>query len=156
LEAKEVLGKGMSFPFRFSPDSGTVSTSEYIDKVNTSLWVLFSTPVGERFMNPEYGCRLQSLLFEQDSAMFEALAEEYIRDAIEQWEPRIQRVISVEFDYEGRMNDAMFIDYNALRMYPIKVESGGMGANAVNIRITYETITNQVVGNLVFPFMIMS
>ena len=53
------LGQGWSFPPEFSKDSGTVNmVSEELD-INQSLHILLSTSLGERVMQPDYGCNLK-------------------------------------------------------------------------------------------------
>lgn len=57
--------------------------------IKASIGMLLGTRVGERLMEPEYGCRLAELVFEQSDEVFVALAQSYVVDSIRRWENRI-------------------------------------------------------------------
>jgi len=54
-----------------------------------SLRILMQTRPGERVMQPDYGCRLQDLVFEPMSGETEAAVETAISQAVLFFEPRI-------------------------------------------------------------------
>ena len=51
--------------------------------------VLLTAP-GERLMRPQFGCRIWDLLFEPVNANLIGLISQAVRDALAQWEPRIE------------------------------------------------------------------
>ena len=57
--------------------------------VRQAILLLLSTPPGERLMRPHYGCRLSSLVFSPNDDTTAGLAIHFVRQAIANWEPRI-------------------------------------------------------------------
>ena len=57
------LGTGWAFPPTFDPVSGTVELVSGEKDINESLNILLSTSIGERVMQPKYGCNMQDYLF---------------------------------------------------------------------------------------------
>ena len=62
------------------------------DAVRQSLLLLISTVPGERVMRPDYGCNLHRLVFSPNDETTAGLAMFYVRQAVEQWEPRVEIV----------------------------------------------------------------
>lgn len=89
------LGTGWTFPPTFARDPARVLMSSDDANIKQSLWVLFSTSLGERIMLATYGCSLRDKVFD---ALTETLANDIkstIAKAILDWEPRID-VVSIE------------------------------------------------------------
>ncbi|WP_340198808.1 GPW/gp25 family protein [Ascidiimonas sp. W6] len=88
---KSFLGQGWSFPptFEKSFNSGVVMVSDEKD-IMESLEILMTTNPGERVMLPEYGCGIQSFLFDSISNTKIHFLKELIRTAILNYEPRIE------------------------------------------------------------------
>lgn len=82
------LGRGISFPFQCD-DNGSVKFSAFEDSVEESIYIILSTKIGERIMNPEFGCKINELLFEENTPETCAMAEQYIKVALKKWENRI-------------------------------------------------------------------
>ncbi len=127
----DFLGRGIRFPFQFNvigatDTSLTVAVSEKYDHINESIQQILGTSPGERVMKPEFGSRLQELLFELNNAILKSLARVYVIDAIRRWEKRVI-VKKVQID---NIPDQ----------------------NLLNIHINYTVIKDQVEGNLVYPF----
>jgi len=59
------------------------------EDIESSLRILLSTDVGERVMQPRYGCNLHPLLFEPLDASLQAYMKDLIETAILYFEPRI-------------------------------------------------------------------
>ena len=51
--------------------------------------MILLTPVGQRVMRPEFGCRIHELVFAPNDASTEGLAVYYVEEALVRWEPRI-------------------------------------------------------------------
>lgn len=107
---RSFLGTGWGFPPTFVRGQGMVTTSDE-DDVRASLEILLSTEVGERVMQPRYGCHLQRLVFEPLDLTLRAYMKDLIRTAILYFEPRIV-LDDVTFELvsaEGRID--VRIDY---------------------------------------------
>ena len=83
------LGTGWAFPPAFERETGTVElVSDYKD-IDESLDILLSTSLGERVMQPRYGCELQDYLFEPLSSTVIGYIKDRVKTSILLFEPRI-------------------------------------------------------------------
>ena len=83
------LGTGWAFPVEFDPEAGAVElVSDYTD-IEQSLHILLSTSLGERVMQPEYGCNLTDYLFESLNSTLIGIIKHKVQNAILYYEPRI-------------------------------------------------------------------
>ncbi|CAA6806376.1 MAG: Unknown protein [uncultured Thiotrichaceae bacterium] len=57
--------------------------------IKQSIQILLSTSPGERVMRPEYGCKLDKLVFAKNDDTTAGLAIHYVSQALALWEPRI-------------------------------------------------------------------
>lgn len=106
------LGTGWSFPPSFDKTNSFVRMSSDEKDIRESLQVLLSTRPGERIMIPDYGCSLETLLFESINLTLTTQITELIRTAIIYYEPRIdlERVtLDGEFIIDGRID--IILDY---------------------------------------------
>ena len=109
------LGTGWSFPPTFDGRSGSVELVSDVEDIEQSLHVLLSTSIGERVMQPTYGCNLRDYQFEPVNNTFLGFLRDLIERAILFFEPRIavERIsISEPGDFElieGRLQ--ISIDY---------------------------------------------
>lgn len=93
------IGSGWSFPPAFDKKAASVTMSSGIRDIEESLRIIFSTALGERIMNPLFGCALDSTVFEVMNASRIAYLENLIRTAIIYHEARIDAdQITVEPD----------------------------------------------------------
>jgi len=84
------LGTGWSFPPRFSKASADVIMTSDVDDIVESLSILLSTSLGERIMQPGYGCDLTGLLFDPiDEALLNHMRS-LVADSILYHEPRVK------------------------------------------------------------------
>lgn len=86
---KTFLGVGWKFPPQFDKRSKTVTLVSEEEDIKESLFILLSTRPGERVMQPEYGCDLSVLNFEQIASSFSSRVESIIQYAVLHFEPRI-------------------------------------------------------------------
>lgn len=110
-ELKSFLGTGWAFPPGFNATNHGVALVSESEDIKQSLFLLFSTSPGERIMKPEYGCGLQSMVFERLNASTENRIVDMITMAILRYEPRIiQDEIKIELQdaYEGRIHIAVY------------------------------------------------
>lgn len=100
------LGTGWGFPPTFSESSGDVVMVSDVPDILESLNILLSTAIGERIMQPTYGCDLHTVLFEPIDTSLLSFITGLITDAILYHEPRI-RLNKVTIDtseyLEGRL-----------------------------------------------------
>jgi phage baseplate assembly protein W len=83
------LGTGWSFPPSFDANSGTVDLVKDKKDIDQSLNILLSTSLGERVMQPSYGCNLNNYLFESLSNTLIGFIKDLVTKAILYYEPRI-------------------------------------------------------------------
>ena len=87
--ANTFLGTGWYFPPTFDPSTGSVELVKDIEDINQSLNILLSTSLGERVMQPRYGCNLQGYLFDPLSSSVIGYIRDLVENAILIYEPRI-------------------------------------------------------------------
>jgi uncharacterized protein len=129
LEDRSFLGRGWSFPPTFSKQSGGLIMTADEDDIKKSLEILLSTAIGERFLQPLYGCNLDEYVFEPFNATLSTEIRLTVKDAIEKFEPR-------------------------LRLLAVRLDTGLMNEGRVDIAVEYEIITTNSRFNLVYPFYI--
>lgn len=127
---KRFMGRGFSFPFRVDPATNRIAMSSAEQDVEEAIRIILRTNLGERVMLPEFGTSAGDFLFSDDRAERVAALEESVREALEQWEPRITD-IEVTADRDG----------------------SNKGVLAINIQYTLRVTNNQF--NMVYPFYMM-
>ncbi|MEM8906483.1 MAG: GPW/gp25 family protein [Bacteroidota bacterium] len=125
------LGTGWHFPPTFTEGGKFVSTSSGVEDIEQSLEILLSTRVGERVLQPRYGCNTERLLFEPLDTTLRTFMQELVKTAILYYEPRI-KLLSVQLvpePNEGRiLIDVFYLvkgtnsRYNYV--YPFYIEEG--------------------------------
>jgi uncharacterized protein len=129
LADEQFLGKGWAFPVTFGNQGRAVTVAEAEEDIRQSLEILLSTHLGERVLNPTFGWKRDSLMFEPLSTSFAAYLMRDIETAILFFESRIG-LNSVNFETEP--------DQEGL----------------VLIRIDYTVRTTNTRTNLVYPFYV--
>ena len=122
---KIFLGKGWQFPVDVDA-GGALAVAEYEESVRQSIWVVLGTAKGERVMRPDFGCGIYEMVFGVNSSTAASEAAEEVRDALVEFEPRID-VLGVE------------------------VSPGGDG-EVLYVSIDYQVRATNTVFNLVYPF----
>jgi hypothetical protein len=130
LADDQFLGRGWGFPVTFGNQGRAVTVAEAEEDIRQSLEILLSTHVGERVLNPTFGWKRDSLIFEPLSTSFAAFLTRDIETTILFFESRIE-LNSVNFETEP--------DQEGL----------------VLIRIDYTVRTTNTRTNLVYPFYVM-
>lgn len=93
-DAANFIGRGITFPMRVD-QSGSIAMGSGADDIDANLKVVLITAPGERVMRPQFGCRIWDLVFEPINANTLGLMSEAVKDAVSQWEPRVD-LIDVE------------------------------------------------------------
>ncbi|NTU52244.1 MAG: GPW/gp25 family protein [Chlorobiaceae bacterium] len=83
------LGRGWGFPPEFSRPARGVGMLEGQADIESSLKILLSTRIGERLMQPDYGCNLDEMLFESMNLTMLTYLKDLVENAILYFEPRI-------------------------------------------------------------------
>ncbi len=83
------LGTGWSFPPAFNRNAANVEMVSDEEDIRQSLNILLSTSLGERVMQPKYGCNLNDYLFEGLSSSTIGYIKERVANSILYYEPRI-------------------------------------------------------------------
>ncbi len=90
INFKSFLGTGWSFPPQFIKQTRQVVLISDEPDIENSLQILLSTTVGERILQPKYGCNLDKLVFEPITLSLETYIRDLIFTAIYYFEPRIK------------------------------------------------------------------
>ena len=111
MSVKHFLGAGFNFPLKVNQEGGT-RLSELEENVEQNIRIILGTAPGERPYHPEFGCAINRLLFQPNNYTTAGFAQDYIKEALDCWEPRIK---DIEVDarpdsyHENRMD--IFIKY---------------------------------------------
>lgn len=128
---RKYLGTGWSFPPTFIEGGKYVKTSSEEKDIEESLHVLLSTRIGERILQPKYGCNTEKLLFEPLDTTLQTYMQEVVKTAILYFEARIKldKIELVPEPNEGRILIA--VDYTIKGtnsrynyVYPFYIEEG--------------------------------
>lgn len=125
---RSFLGTGWGFPPTFVRGAQGVTMISDEEDIRSSLEILLSTEVGERVMQPKYGCNLHRLLFEPLDLTLQAYVKDLVKTAILYFEPRVI------------LDDVTF---------ELASEEG-----RIDIRIDYTVATTNTRNNFVYPFYI--
>ena len=113
--AKEFLGRGWRFPVGVD-SRGRIAMSTYEEDIKEAIHIILRTQKGERVMRPDFGCGIYDYVFSPINTATLTLIERSVREAITEWEPRveIEKIeISTEEADQGRL--LISIDYRVRR-----------------------------------------
>jgi phage baseplate assembly protein W len=85
----DFVGTTIAFPMDVD-GTGAIAMVSGNDAIERSLTMILSTAPGERVMRPEFGCAIWDLLFDPVNDNTLGLMAQSVRQAIAQWEPRIE------------------------------------------------------------------
>lgn len=108
------LGTGWAFPPEFDDTTSETVMASNEDDIKQSLRILLSTSIGERVMQPKYGCNMKDYLYEPLNTSTQFLIREIVKDTILLYEPRVKlESLSLEADEnEGKV--LIYIDYRII------------------------------------------
>ena len=110
--SREFLGRGWKFPVAARADGGGVDFTESEWNIVECIQLILNTSPGERPMLPTFGCGLSDLVFSTNSAQVRHEAESLVREALNQWEPRIDvRTVTARPDPDKPSLVRIHIDY---------------------------------------------
>lgn len=124
--ANEFIGTGWRFPIL--PDAaGSLGYADGDANVEQSLRILLLTDRGQRVMRPDFGCKAPRFVFAPGSLRNLSLLEASVRDAIRDWEPRVE-------------------------LEDVHAEADPQDETHVTVSISYRVRRTNTRNNLVFPF----
>lgn len=124
-DVEKIIGVGPSLPLDTS--GGSTAVNGGLERINQSIFIILSTPLGEVWFNPNFGSRLHRYVFQPYTESLKVQLAAEIRRALSENEPRI-RVLDIQFDDSTR------------------------DQNTVLIRIKYMIVGTTVVNDYVYPF----
>lgn len=130
MVSRNFYGRGWPFPVRPMPNGGPPLVGGD-DKIRQSIWLILSTAPGERVMRPDFGCGIHELVFQPNTSALRATVQEDVREALVQFEPRID-VLDVRAETPAE---------DAIR-------------NQLIISVDYQVRQNNAQHNLVYPFFL--
>ena len=81
--------KSIKYPVTFNLVSGSTDLDEDVTSINRCIGLILTTGKGELLGDPDFGCRLYELLFNQFSRTFEEEVKTEIVKAITAYESRV-------------------------------------------------------------------
>ncbi|MEP6561430.1 MAG: GPW/gp25 family protein [Nakamurella sp.] len=83
------VGRGFFWPMQID-HTGSIRLTDGAADIDAAIQVVLATAPGERVMRAQFGCRIWDLLFEPVTANVLGLMAQAVRDALAQWEPRVE------------------------------------------------------------------
>ncbi|MBP6624034.1 MAG: GPW/gp25 family protein [Chitinophagaceae bacterium] len=123
------IGKGWAFPPKFNVVDNSTTMVESVEDINQSLYILFTTELGERVMQPDYGSALKTMIFEGMNEHFLSYMRMVLTRSILLYEARI-KPLTIDFS----------IDEN--------------DASLFTMHLSYIVISTNQRNNFVFPYYI--
>ncbi len=140
----DFLGRGFAFPLEPKAGVGDVrprlSWAHGRDDIAQSIRIILCTAPGERVLKPTFGCRLNELVFAEANAATRALAERYVRQALELWEPRIDV-------------DSVMVTLGIAPSATLSAAFAGDRNTSMLVRVDYIVRDLNSPDNIVFPFV---
>ena len=116
--SRAFLGVGWGFPVK--PVGGRLRFAAHEDSVEQAIQIVLQTARGERVMLPQFGAGLRRFVFEPNSPETRHALEGEVRDALTDWEPRIDvkrvvvssgdrpNLLLVQIDYVVRATNTFY------------------------------------------------
>lgn len=127
MKGDSILGTGWNFPVSFDRLNHRTVLVSGIEDVKQSIYIILNTTPGERIMEPEFGCNLKQLVFDQINESFHSKLNHIVYHALLNFEPRVR-----------------FIGTEIIQ----KDEAAGL----LHIIVEFSLIITNTRHNLVFPF----
>ena len=126
MNGSDFIGRGWRFPIL--PDAaGGLGYTDGDTNVEQSLHILLLTNLGERVMRPDFGSKTWQMVFAPGSVQYLGLLETTVREAIRDWEPRVE-------------------------LEDVRAEADPSDETRVTVSISYRVRRTNTRNNLVFPF----
>ena len=126
FHSKDFLGQGWKFPISTN-ENLVINSSRFEESIKESILIILGTRKGERLMRPNFGCGIHDYVFEVVNPMTLGRIEISIKEALTQYEPRIN-------------------------VLDIKISSEKIDTGILLITIIYQVVATNNRFNLVYPF----
>ena len=114
LERVSKSFKDVSMSFKINPFNNDILTVKNETAIARSVRNLILTTKGERFFNPDLGCGVNDLLFENLDLLTASRIESEIKYTVDTYEPRVDLTdVQVRPDYDNHTFDIV-IRYNII------------------------------------------
>jgi phage baseplate assembly protein W len=123
------IGRGFYWPLQVD-HTGSIRMTDGAPDLDRSMAVILATAPGERVMRPQFGCKIWDLLFEPVTANLLGLMAQAVRDALAQWEPRVE-------------------------VEDVRTEPDSNDATLIMITVIYRVKATNDRRNLVYPFYVI-
>jgi phage baseplate assembly protein W len=124
--SKDFLGRGWQFPVE-TDYRESIELSAGVEDIKESIRLILDTAKGERVMRPEFGCGIHDYVFATVDRSTLTLIETSVREALRDWEPRID-------------------------VQNVEVSTDELDVGKLLIRINYRVRDTNNEFNLVYPF----
>jgi phage baseplate assembly protein W len=109
--AKDFLGVGWKYPVRLQAN-GQIAMSGHEEDIREAILIILGTAKGERVMRPDFGCGIHNLVFAPINTATIGQVESAVRDALTQYEPRVDLMKVEVLDHEANVGQLkVSIDY---------------------------------------------
>ena len=123
--AEAFLGVGWAFPVCIY--AGATATAAYEEDIRQAIRIILGTNPGERVMRPDFGAGLREFVFEPISIATMESLKTRVREALVDWEPRID------------LDD-------------VQVTADDTEVNKLLVDVKYRVRATNTHANLVYPF----
>lgn len=124
--SRAFLGVGLAYPARLTA-GGTLDLAAYEEDIRQAIHIILGTNPGERVMRPDFGAGLNAFVFEPINTTTLTLVQNRVREALVDWEPRID-------------------------VLEVKVTADRVTLGKLMIDIQYRVRATNAHHNLVYPF----
>lgn len=129
----EFLGVGWAFPIATDAEDH-IQLAQLEESVRQSIFLIIGTAKGERLMHPTFGCGIHELVFAPNDTTTAALISYEVREALVDWEPRIQVLeVQVTQDRTEAQKLLVYLQYRVRStnnvfnlVYPFYLERSGV------------------------------
>lgn len=128
MPKKNFLGVGWSFPVRIG-STGGIALSVHEENIEEGIKLVLGTALGERVMEPFFGCRIHDYVFHPNNPNTAARVAYYAELALRKHEPRIEDI--------------------QCRAHP-----DSQNENVLMLDVRYRLIHDNVLQNMVYPFFL--
>ena len=124
---------GVGWPFPLKPRNGRLEYVRHEEDIEQAIQIVLLTARKERVMLSEFGAGVRNFVFEPNSAATRRSIEETCRQALIDWEPRIN-LDRVEVTADGRQPNLLLIHIDYVvratntfynRVFPFYLLEGG-------------------------------
>jgi phage baseplate assembly protein W len=130
MENQGFLGSGWSFPPKFDKYSKSVIMDNGEVDIENSIRIILGTYPGERLMNPNFGCAVKRMNFENIDKGNVTRIQEIVGNALIQFEPRV-------------------------KFQSIEIISQDEQEGLIVLQLNYTIISTNTRHNIVFPYYLM-